>query len=95
MSGTAVAATIGKEIVRPEIINVETVGAAMVGVILWSTVAWYFGLPTSETHALVSGLTGAGLAAVGRSADLGRLEKGADRPRLLQLSRIPGRTDAR
>ncbi|MGH7407957.1 MAG: inorganic phosphate transporter, partial [Candidatus Methylomirabilales bacterium] len=67
MSGTAVAATIGTGIVRPEAINLTTVAAAMVGIISWSTLAWYYGLPTSESHALVSGLTGAGLAAAGPS----------------------------
>jgi len=65
MSGTAVAATIGKGIVRPEIISIYTVGAAMVGIVCWSTLAWYYGLPTSESHALIAGLTGAGLATAG------------------------------
>jgi PiT family inorganic phosphate transporter len=65
MSGTAVAATIGKDIVRPEVINLTTVAAAMVGIIFWSTLAWYWGLPTSESHALIAGLTGAGLATAG------------------------------
>jgi PiT family inorganic phosphate transporter len=65
MSGTAVAATIGRDIVRPDVINLTTVGAAMVGIIIWSTVAWYYGLPTSESHALIAGLTGAGLATAG------------------------------
>lgn len=64
-SGTAVAATIGKGIVRPEIINIYTVGAAMVGIVFWSTLAWYWGLPTSESHGLIAGLTGAGLATAG------------------------------
>ena len=65
MSGTAVAATIGKDIVRPDVINLATVGAAMVGIIFWSTLAWYYGLPTSESHALIAGLTGAALATAG------------------------------
>jgi PiT family inorganic phosphate transporter len=65
LSGTAVAQTIGKGIVKPEIINLQTVGAAMVGIIFWSTLAWKYGLPTSESHALISGLTGAGLAVGG------------------------------
>jgi inorganic phosphate transporter, PiT family len=65
MSGTAVAATIGKGIVRPEAINVATVAAAMVAIVLWSTLAWYYGLPTSESHALIAGLSGAGLATAG------------------------------
>jgi inorganic phosphate transporter, PiT family len=68
MSGTAVAATIGKDIVKPEIINLTTVAAAMVGIIFWSTLAWYYGLPTSESHALIAGLTGAGLATAGPSS---------------------------
>jgi PiT family inorganic phosphate transporter len=65
MSGTAVAATIGKDIVRPDVINLTTVAAAMLGIIIWSTLAWYWGLPTSESHALIAGLTGAGLATAG------------------------------
>jgi PiT family inorganic phosphate transporter len=68
MSGTAVAATIGKDIVRPDVINLTTVGAAMVGIIFWSTLAWYYGLPTSESHALIAGLTGAALATAGPSS---------------------------
>ena len=62
-SGTAVAETIGTNIVRPEIINLQTVAAAMIGIIIWSTLAWKFGgLPTSESHGLLAGLAGAGLA---------------------------------
>jgi PiT family inorganic phosphate transporter len=68
MSGTAVAATIGQDIVRADIINLTTVGAAMVGIVCWSTLAWYYGLPTSESHALIAGLTGAGLATAGPSS---------------------------
>ncbi|MEW6675421.1 MAG: inorganic phosphate transporter [Nitrospirota bacterium] len=67
MSGTAVAATIGKGIVQPEVINLVTVGSAMVGIIFWSTLAWRYGLPTSESHALVAGLAGAGIATAGPS----------------------------
>jgi PiT family inorganic phosphate transporter len=68
MSGTAVASTIGQDIVRADVINLTTVGAAMVGIIFWSTLAWYYGLPTSESHALIAGLTGAGLATAGPSS---------------------------
>jgi PiT family inorganic phosphate transporter len=64
-AGTAVAATIGKGILRAEAIDIETVGAAMLGIVVWSTAAWYYGLPTSESHALIAGLTGAGLAVAG------------------------------
>ena len=65
MSGTAVAHTIGKGIVQPEGINLVTVAAAMISIVIWSTLAWRFGLPTSESHALIAGLTGAGLATAG------------------------------
>jgi inorganic phosphate transporter, PiT family len=68
MSGTAVAETIGKGIVDAAVINMTTVAAAMVGIILWSTLAYYMGgIPTSESHALVAGLAGAGLATAGPS----------------------------
>ncbi len=65
MSGTAVASTIGKGIVKPESINLVTVGAAMFAIVTWSTLAWRFGFPTSESHALIAGLTGASLATAG------------------------------
>lgn len=68
LSGTAVALTIGQGIVDSGIINLTTIGAAMVAIVTWSTVAWRFGLPTSETHALVSGLAGAALATAGPGA---------------------------
>lgn len=67
MSGTAVAVTIGKGIISPEVISLFTVAAAMVAIIVWSTAAWYYGLPTSESHALVAGLAGAGMATAGPS----------------------------
>src|SRR4030042_1479753 len=66
-TGTAVAATIGKEIVSPEAIGLPVVAAAMISIIVWSTAAWRWGIPTSESHALVAGLTGAGFAAAGSS----------------------------
>jgi PiT family inorganic phosphate transporter len=68
LSGTAVAKTIGKGIIDPSAVNLTTVGGAMVGIIFWSTLTARWGIPTSETHALVSGLAGAGLAAAGPKA---------------------------
>lgn len=67
LAGTAVAMTIGRGIVDPSVINLTTIASAMLGIIIFSTVAWYFGLPTSESHALVAGLAGAGLAKAGPS----------------------------
>lgn len=67
LTGTAVAVTIGKDIVKPEVIGLHTVGAAVLTVVIWSTVTWRFGIPTSETHELVAALAGAGLATAGPS----------------------------
>jgi len=64
-SGTAVAATIGKGIIDPNAVDLTTVGGAMVGIIVWSSLAARWGIPTSESHALVAGLAGAGLATAG------------------------------
>jgi len=67
-SGVAVATTIGKGIVDPSVISLTTVAAAMVGIVIWSSFTYYFGgLPTSESHGLVAGLAGAGLATAGPS----------------------------
>lgn len=68
LSGTAVAATIGKGIVDASVIDLTTVAGAMISIIIWSTIAAWFGIPTSESHALVAGLAGAGLAAAGPNA---------------------------
>jgi inorganic phosphate transporter, PiT family len=65
LSGTKVAATIGKGIIDPSAIDLTTVAGAMLSIIIWSSFAAAFGIPTSETHALVSGLAGAGLATAG------------------------------
>ena len=67
VTGTAVATTIGTDIVNPEIINMQVVAAGMLTIIVWSSAAWRFGIPTSETHELVAGLAGAGLASAGPS----------------------------
>ncbi len=63
--GTKVATTIGKGIVDPAAIDLTTVGAAMTAIILWSSFAARYGIPTSESHALVAGLAGAGLGTAG------------------------------
>jgi PiT family inorganic phosphate transporter len=65
-AGTAVAITIAKGILDPNAsLTLTTVGAAMTAIIVWSGLTWVFGIPTSETHALVAGLAGAGLATAG------------------------------
>lgn len=68
LSGTKVAATIGKGIIDASVIDLTTVAGAMLSIIVWSSLAAQWGIPTSETHALVAGLAGAGLATAGPSA---------------------------
>jgi inorganic phosphate transporter, PiT family len=65
LSGTAVATTIAKDIIDPSVVDLTTVGGAMVGIIIWSSLAAFWGIPTSETHALLAGLAGAGMATAG------------------------------
>jgi len=70
--GTAVAETIGKGIVNPEIIKVTASGiiivfAALIAAISWNLFTWYFGIPTSSSHALIGGLLGAFVVARGFS----------------------------
>ena len=71
LTGTAVAVTIGKGFVQQTAIDLPTIGAAMVAIVFWSGLAWRYGLPTSESHALVASLTGAGLAVGGVDALIG------------------------
>ena len=68
LSGTAVASTIGQDIIDPGLVDLVTVGGAMTGIIFWSSLAARWGIPTSESHALVAGLAGAGLATAGPDA---------------------------
>ena len=68
MSGTAVASTIGKGIISPDVINLTSVGAALAAIVLWGGPASYWGLPISVSHALFGGLAGAGIATAGIAA---------------------------
>lgn len=63
--GTAVAKTIATGIVDPKLVTLNTVAATLVAATLWAVGAQYFGLPSSESHALVAALLGAGFAAGG------------------------------
>jgi PiT family inorganic phosphate transporter len=65
LSGTAVATTIGKDIVDIEAIGLETAVAAALAVVLWSGFAAYLSLPTSESHGIVAGIAGAAVQVAG------------------------------
>ncbi len=63
--GVAVAETIGSEIVHPASINIQVLIAALLSAILWNLLTWYFGLPSSSSHALIGGFTGAVIIGAG------------------------------
>jgi PiT family inorganic phosphate transporter len=60
--GLSVAATVGKGIIDPGIIDQNVVLGALCGGIVWNIVTWYFGIPSSSSHALIGGLAGAAVA---------------------------------
>jgi PiT family inorganic phosphate transporter len=68
LTGTAVAKTIAAGIVEPNFVDLTTIAAALLAASLWALGAQSFGLPSSESHALVAGLLGAGFAAGGFEA---------------------------
>jgi inorganic phosphate transporter, PiT family len=64
----SVAATVGKGIVQPGVVDVHVVFGALIGAITWNVVTWYYGIPSSSSHALIGGIVGAVLAKTGASA---------------------------
>jgi PiT family inorganic phosphate transporter len=66
--GVEVASTIGKGVVDPAVVNEQVILAALAGAIVWDLLTWYWGLPSSSSHALIGGLVGAALAEAGRHA---------------------------
>jgi PiT family inorganic phosphate transporter len=65
LSGTAVAATVGKGLVIASSVTQITVVSALVSAIMWDIITWYFGLPTSSSHAILSSIVGAAIATAG------------------------------
>ena len=61
----SVAKTIGKGTIEPEIIDHYVIFGALVGALFWNLVTWYFGIPSSSSHALIGGLIGAAVAKSG------------------------------
>lgn len=68
MVSTKVANTIGKGIVDPHTVTQTVVLAGILGAIIWNLITWYFGLPSSSSHAIVGGLSGSVIAHAGFSA---------------------------
>ncbi|OPY88898.1 MAG: Low-affinity inorganic phosphate transporter 1 [Smithella sp. PtaU1.Bin162] len=63
--GTAVAHTVGRGIIHLEIVDNLLILSALGGAIIWNLITWYYGLPSSSSHALIGGLIGAGIAKAG------------------------------
>ena len=66
--GTAVARTVGSGMVDITIVTSAVILAGLFGAIAWDLITWYFGLPTSSSHALIGGYAGAAVAKVGMGA---------------------------
>ncbi|CAN5195812.1 inorganic phosphate transporter [soil metagenome] len=70
LTGTAVAKTIGTGLIDPRAITQGAVFAALLGAIFWNLVTWYYGIPSSSSHALVGGIVGGAISHAGPSAPL-------------------------
>jgi inorganic phosphate transporter, PiT family len=66
--GTAVATTIGAGMIDIEVVTFAVILSGLIGAILWDLITWYFGLPTSSSHALIGGYAGAAVAKAGYAA---------------------------
>ena len=66
--GTAVAKTVGKGMIDVNIVTPNVILAGLLGAIIWNLVTWYYGLPSSSSHALVGGYAGAAIAKAGFAA---------------------------
>lgn len=68
LTGTAVASTVGKGIINPELASQALVSAALISAIFWDLITWWFGIPSSSSHALLFSIVGAAAAAHGSEA---------------------------
>ncbi len=68
LTGTAVASTIGKGVVGTEAVTQVVVFSALIGAIFWNLFTWYYGIPSSSSHALIGGMVGAAFAHGGLEA---------------------------
>jgi PiT family inorganic phosphate transporter len=63
--GTAVAKTVGAGMIDLEVVTFAVIGAGLLGAIIWNLITWYYGLPTSSSHALFGGYAGAAVSKAG------------------------------
>jgi PiT family inorganic phosphate transporter len=59
--GVAVATTVGHEVLAVELLTLPVVSAALISAVLWNLATWYYGIPSSSSHALIGGMVGSGL----------------------------------
>ncbi len=78
--GLSVANTIGKGVIDAHIVDIYVILGALVGAIIWNVITWWYGLPSSSSHALIGGLAGAAVAK-GGVAGAGRQRFPQDQPR--------------
>lgn len=64
---THVASTIAKGVIDPKLASEQIILAAVLGAITWNLITWFYGIPSSSSHALIGGLIGAGIAKAGIS----------------------------
>jgi PiT family inorganic phosphate transporter len=64
----SVAATVGKGIVQPGVVDTHVVFGALIGAITWNFITWYYGIPSSSSHALIGGIVGAVIGKAGTDA---------------------------
>jgi len=67
----SVAATVGKGIVQPSAVDIHVIFGALVGAITWNVITWYYGIPSSSSHALIGGIVGAVMAKAGAGVLIG------------------------
>ena len=67
----SVAATVGKGIVQPGVVDTHVVFGALLGAISWNFITWYYGIPSSSSHALIGGIVGAVMAKAGAHSLIG------------------------
>jgi inorganic phosphate transporter, PiT family len=63
-----VAATVGKGIIAPDFVDARVIFGALMGAIAWNLVTWYYGIPSSSSHALIGGMIGSALAKAGTAS---------------------------
>ena len=66
--GLSVAATIGKGMVNPNVVDFHVIFGALIGALAWNVITWYYGIPSSSSHALIGGMIGATVAKAGVGA---------------------------